>query len=80
MDLLLGGIKEQFLAQELSIPFCDISCHRTFAFEGFNGITNLARELNAAINKPTRKLTVKKESKFDRPESPKDAGSALGWA
>ena len=80
VDLLLGGIKEQFLAQELSIPFCDISCHRTFAFEGFNGITNLARELNAAINKPTRKLTVKKESKFDRPESPKDAGSALGWA
>ena len=78
VDLLLGGIKEQFLAQELGIPFCDISCHRTFAFEGFNGITNLAREINAAINKPTRKLTVKKESKFDSPESPKDADSALG--
>ena len=78
VDLLLGGIKEQFLAQELGIPFCDISCHRTFAFEGFNGITNLAREINAAMNKSTRKLTVKKESKFDNPESPKDSDSALG--
>ncbi|VVB64058.1 Light-independent protochlorophyllide reductase subunit B [uncultured archaeon] len=78
VDLLLGGIKEQFLAQELGIAFCDISCHRTFAFEGFNGITNLAREINTSMNKPTRKLTVKKESKFDSLESPKDEDPALG--
>ncbi|VVB69259.1 Light-independent protochlorophyllide reductase subunit B [uncultured archaeon] len=77
VDLLLGGIKEQLLAQELGIPFCDISCHRTFIFEGFNGITNLAREINAVINKPTRKPTAKRESQLDRPESPKDADSSL---
>lgn len=78
VDLLLGGIREQFLAQELGIPFCDISCHRTFAFEGFNGMTNLAREINAAITRPARKLPIKGESQLDHPESPKDADSALG--
>lgn len=78
VDLLLGGIKEQFLAQELGIPFCDISCHRTFAFEGFNGITNLAREIDAAMKKPSRKPTFKKESQFGNLESPKDEDSALG--
>jgi nitrogenase molybdenum-cofactor synthesis protein NifE len=78
VDILLGGIKEQFLAQELGIPFCDIGCHRSFVFEGFNGLTNLAREVDAAINKPMRKLTVKWLSQFAPPERPKDVDSSTG--
>lgn len=55
VDLLLGGFDEQFLAQKLGIPFCNVGRGRVETFEGFNGLVNLAREADASSNSPVWK-------------------------
>ena len=51
VGLIIPGIKEQFAACKLGIPFCDICHDRTSIFEGFDGMVNFAREIDVAITK-----------------------------
>ncbi|NYT01971.1 MAG: nitrogenase iron-molybdenum cofactor biosynthesis protein NifE [Methanosarcinales archaeon] len=61
-DLLVAGVKERFLAYKLRIAFCDFNHDRTTEFEGFDGMVNFAREVDATINSPVWKLPLKRES------------------
>jgi nitrogenase molybdenum-cofactor synthesis protein NifE len=66
-DLVIPGIKEQYAVRELRIPFCDICHDRTYAFEGFDGMINFAREVDIAINNRTKKPQAKKKDRRGRP-------------
>lgn len=67
VDLIIPGIKEQFAARKLGIPFCDICQDRTSIFEGYDGMVNFAREIDIAINNYTEKLPVRKKNRSGRP-------------
>lgn len=65
-DLLVSGVKERFLAYKLCIPFCDFNHDRVITFEGFDGMVNFAKEIDATINSPVWKLPVRRKlSNFD---------------
>jgi len=61
-DLLVAGVKERFLAYKLKIAFCDFNHDRTTNFEGFPGMVNFAREVDASINSPVWRLPLERES------------------
>jgi nitrogenase molybdenum-cofactor synthesis protein NifE len=67
VDLIIPGIKEQFVVRKLNIPFCDICHDRTSIFEGFNGMVNFAREIDMAINNRTEKRPARKRNRSGRP-------------
>lgn len=67
VGLIIPGIKEQFAACKLGIPFCDICHDRTSIFEGFDGMVNFAREIDIAVNNRTEKLPVRKKNRSGRP-------------
>ncbi len=56
-DLMVGGVKERFMAYKLGIAFCDFNHDRTVEFEGFKGFLNFAREIDSSINSPVWKET-----------------------
>lgn len=66
VDLVIPGIKEQFVVRMLNIPFCDICHDRTSIFEGFNGMVNFAREIDIAINNRAEKLPAIKKNRSGR--------------
>jgi nitrogenase molybdenum-cofactor synthesis protein NifE len=61
-DLLVAGVKERFLAYKLGIAFCDFNHDRTTSFEGYDGLINFARELDASLNSPVWKLPLRRSS------------------
>jgi len=58
VDILIGGCDGQFIAHKLGIPFCNVGQGRTATFEGFDGMVNFARAVDATANSPVWKLTL----------------------
>jgi len=69
VDLVIPGIKEQFVARWLNIPSCNICHNRISIFEGFNGMINFAREIDIAINNRIKKTPERKRKVLGRPNS-----------
>jgi nitrogenase molybdenum-cofactor synthesis protein NifE len=67
VDLVIPGIKEQFAVRGLRMPFCDICHDRTYAFEGFDGMINFAKDVDTAINNRTKKPQARKKDRRGRP-------------
>ncbi|HWQ18602.1 MAG TPA: nitrogenase component 1 [Methanotrichaceae archaeon] len=58
VNILIGGREEQFMAHKLGIPFCNVGRGRTATFEGFDGMVNFARAVDATANSPVWKLAL----------------------
>jgi nitrogenase molybdenum-cofactor synthesis protein NifE len=67
VDLVIPGIKEQFAVRNLGMPFCDICHDRTYAFEGFDGMINFARDVDTAINNRTKRPPARRRDRRGRP-------------
>ncbi|NOX96642.1 MAG: nitrogenase iron-molybdenum cofactor biosynthesis protein NifE [Nitrospirae bacterium] len=64
-DLLVGGVKERYLAYKLGIGFCDHNHERKYPLAGFVGDLEFTREIYTSIQSPVWKI-LKRE---------KDAGT-----
>ncbi|MBI4651621.1 nitrogenase iron-molybdenum cofactor biosynthesis protein NifE [Candidatus Desantisbacteria bacterium] len=52
VDLLVGGVKERFLAHKLGIGFCDHNHERKIPLSGFPGDLEFTRELHSSLQSP----------------------------
>ncbi|RWX16415.1 nitrogenase iron-molybdenum cofactor biosynthesis protein NifE [Rhizobium hidalgonense] len=51
-DIMLSGGRTQFVALEAKIPWLDVNQERQHAFAGYDGIVELARQIDLAIHNP----------------------------
>ncbi|MBI5418277.1 nitrogenase iron-molybdenum cofactor biosynthesis protein NifE [Candidatus Poribacteria bacterium] len=56
VDLLVGGVKERFLAHKLGIGFCDHNHERKIPLAGFVGDFEFTREIYTSLNSPILKI------------------------
>ena len=51
-DILIAGGRNMYTALKARIPFLDINQEREFGYEGYSGMTELARQLALTIESP----------------------------
>lgn len=51
-DILVGGVKERPLSYKLGVAFVDHNHERKHPLVGFEGVLNLAKEINETVNSP----------------------------
>ncbi len=56
VDLLVGEVKERFLAHKLGIGFCDHNHERKIPLAGFVGDFEFTREIYTSLNSPILKI------------------------
>ena len=56
-DVMLSGGRTQFIALKAKTPWVDINQERHEAFAGYDGMVELVRKLDAAINNPVWEKT-----------------------
>ena len=71
-DVLLSGGRTQFIALKAKTPWVDINQERHEAFAGYDGMVELVRKLDAAINNPVWEKT--------RAPAPWDSQGQVGGA
>lgn len=52
VDVLIAGGRNMYTALKARIPFLDINQEREFAYEGYDGMIELARQLVLTIENP----------------------------
>lgn len=52
VDLMVGGVKERYLAYKLGVAFCDFNHDRTTLFAGYQGFLNFVKEVHDSIFAP----------------------------
>jgi nitrogenase molybdenum-cofactor synthesis protein NifE len=55
-DLLVGGVKERYLAYKLGIGFCDHNHERKFPLAGFAGDLEFTREIYTSLMSPVWRI------------------------
>jgi nitrogenase molybdenum-cofactor synthesis protein NifE len=56
VDLLVGGVKERYLAYKLGVGFCDHNHERKYPLAGFVGDREFTREIYSSIQSPVWKI------------------------
>ena len=51
-DILITGGRNMYTALKAKLPFLDINQERDFAYEGYEGMKELARQLALTLNNP----------------------------
>jgi len=51
-DILLSGGRSQFIALKAKAPWLDVNQERHYAFAGYDGIVNLAEEIDKTLASP----------------------------
>jgi nitrogenase molybdenum-cofactor synthesis protein NifE len=51
-DILIAGGRNMYTALKARIPFLDINQEREFGYEGYSGMTELARQLALTLQSP----------------------------
>ncbi|EJC75090.1 nitrogenase molybdenum-iron cofactor biosynthesis protein NifE [Rhizobium leguminosarum bv. trifolii WSM2012] len=51
-DIMLSGARTQFIAFEAKIPWLDVNQERQHAYAGYEGMVELARQIDLAIHNP----------------------------
>lgn len=54
-EILVGGVKERPLAYKLGLAFIDHNHERKYPLAGFEGVLNLAKEIDDTVNSPVWK-------------------------
>ncbi|MEW6089030.1 MAG: nitrogenase iron-molybdenum cofactor biosynthesis protein NifE [bacterium] len=55
-DLLVGGVKERYLAYKMGIGFCDHNHERKFPLAGFAGDLEFTREIHTSLMSPVWRI------------------------
>jgi len=64
VDLFVGGVKERPLAYKLGVAFCDHNHERKVPLEGFVGMANFAREVQASVCSPVWQFAPRHQSQL----------------
>lgn len=75
-DMLIAGGRNQYTALKARIPFLDINQERHHPYAGYDGMVEMARELDEALHSPIW-AQVRKVAPWDREEKDSELESLL---